>query len=43
MPTLFTLGTDEITFIYLEGEVGPYSASEIRAVIPFSEIKDLMK
>ena len=43
IPTLFTLGTNDITFIYLEGEVGPYSASEIRAVIPFSEIKDLMK
>ena len=43
VPTLFTLGTNDITFIYLEGEVGPYSASEIEAVIPFSEIKDLMK
>ncbi len=38
----FILGEDDITFIYCSDEIAPHALGEIRVVIPYNDVKELM-
>lgn len=39
----FILGEETITFIYNPYEIAPYNVGSTELIIPFSDIKDLLK
>ena len=43
LPNLFTLGTNGITFIFLEEDLGSHPAGEIQLELPYEDLKGMMK
>lgn len=42
-PNNFILGKDSITFIYLQDEVAPHAAGEIRVAIPYKDLDGVLR